>query len=75
MTTRSASRSPAVASIAVRGFHELNGKYLYADYVTGSVWALTYDPATGRAFRNEQVVPDSIAVLAFGEDERAKSTT
>ena len=48
---------------------ELTGKYLYADYVTGSVWALTYDPATGKATRNEQVIPDSIAVLAFGEDQ------
>ena len=48
---------------------ELTGKYLYADYVTGSIWALTYDPASGKATRNEQVVPDSIPVLAFGEDE------
>lgn len=48
---------------------QLNGKYLYADYVTGRVWALSYDPATGRATRNEQVVPDSIPVLAFGEDQ------
>lgn len=47
---------------------ELFGKYLYADYVTGSVWALTYDPETGKATRNESVVPDSIPVLAFGED-------
>ncbi len=47
---------------------QLSGKYLYADYVTGTVWALTYDPASGKATRNEQVVPESIPVLAFGED-------
>jgi hypothetical protein len=29
---------------------------------------LSYDPATGKATRNEQVLPDSIPVLAFGED-------
>ncbi|TWU42899.1 PQQ-dependent sugar dehydrogenase [Novipirellula artificiosorum] len=46
----------------------LSGKYLYADYVTGSIWALSYDPQTGKATRNEQVVPDSMPVLAFGQD-------
>ena len=46
----------------------LEGKYLYADYVSGSVWALSYDRASGQVTRNEQVVPDSIAVLAFGQD-------
>ena len=51
---------------------ELNGKYLYADYVTGTVWALTYDAESGRVQRNEQVVPESIAVLAFGEDQNGE---
>lgn len=48
---------------------QLSGKYLYADYVTGTVWALTYDSAAGVATKNEQVIPDSIPVLAFGEDQ------
>lgn len=30
---------------------------------------MSVDPATGKATRNEQVVADSIPVLAFGEDE------
>ncbi|MGI9472027.1 MAG: PQQ-dependent sugar dehydrogenase, partial [Rubripirellula sp.] len=51
---------------------ELTGKYLYADYVTGTVWALTYDANSGRVVRNEQVVPESIAVLAFGEDQNGE---
>jgi glucose/arabinose dehydrogenase len=46
---------------------QLSGKYLYADYVTGGVWALSVDPS-GTATRNEQVFPDSVPVLAFGED-------
>ena len=51
---------------------ELTGKYLYADYVTGTIWALSYDRASGKATRNEQVVPDSIPVLAFGEDQNGE---
>lgn len=51
---------------------QLVGKYLYADYVTGSVWALTYDQTTGKATRNDLVVPDSIPVLAFGEDQNGE---
>jgi glucose/arabinose dehydrogenase len=48
---------------------DLTGKYLYADYVTGKIWALSYDPATGKATRNDQVIPENVLVLAFGEDE------
>ncbi len=51
---------------------ELAGKYIYADYVSGSVWALTYDPATGKATRNEQVIEKGIPVLAFGEDQNGE---
>ena len=51
---------------------ELNGKYLYADYVTGTVWALTYDENSGVVKKNEQVVPDSIPILAFGEDQNGE---
>ncbi len=47
---------------------ELGGKYIYADYVTGAIWALSYDQSTGQATRNEQVIASGIPVLAFGED-------
>lgn len=47
---------------------ELAGKYIYADYVSGSVWALSYDATTGKATRNEQVIASGIPVLGFGED-------
>lgn len=47
---------------------KLAGKYLYADYVTGRIWALSYDAAAGKATRNEQVTQDNVTVLAFGED-------
>ena len=42
---------------------------MYADYVTGRIWALSYDQASGKATANEEVIPESIPVLAFGEDE------
>ncbi len=51
---------------------QLKGKYLYADYVSGSVWALTYDASTGKAVRNEQVLEKGIPVLAFGEDQNGE---
>lgn len=51
---------------------ELAGKYLYADYVTGRIWALTYDAAAGKATRNEEVIPQSVPVLAFGEDQNGE---
>jgi glucose/arabinose dehydrogenase len=47
---------------------ELTGKYVYADYVTGSIWALTYDEASGKAVRNDQVIEKGIPVMGFGED-------
>jgi glucose/arabinose dehydrogenase len=47
---------------------ELTGKYIYGDYVRGSVWALTYDEKLGKVTRNDQVLSEGIPVLAFGED-------
>ncbi len=51
---------------------ELAGKYLYADYVTGVVWALSFDPETKRATANEQVIPEGVQVLGFGEDQNGE---
>ncbi len=51
---------------------QLSGKYLYADYVSGSIWALTYDASTQQATRNEQVVAKGIPVMAFGEDQNGE---
>jgi glucose/arabinose dehydrogenase len=47
---------------------DLEGKYVYADYVSGSIWALTYDEQSGKAIKNEQVIANGIPVLAFGQD-------
>ncbi len=47
---------------------QLAGKYIYADYVSGSVWALTYDEAAGKVTANESLITSGIPVLAFGQD-------
>lgn len=51
---------------------ELTGKYIYADYVSGAIWALTYDEASNSATANEQVIAGGIPVLAFGEDQNGE---
>lgn len=47
---------------------ELDGAYLYADYVTGRVWALWYDEAKGRVVANREIKAPGRPVISFGED-------
>jgi glucose/arabinose dehydrogenase len=47
---------------------QLYGKYLYADYVSGRIWALTNQDGVKEAIRNEQLVAGGMPVMAFGED-------
>jgi hypothetical protein len=51
---------------------ELEGKYLYADYVSGGVWALTLEDGAKEAVRNEEVVAGGLPVLAFGQDAQGE---
>ena len=51
---------------------ELTGKYLYADYVSGRVWALEYDEEAGRVIRNDEIIDGGTPVLAFGEDDHGE---
>lgn len=48
---------------------ELNGGYLYADYVTGQVWALWYDAERQAVTANRTIRPSGSPVLTFGEDD------
>jgi glucose/arabinose dehydrogenase len=52
---------------------ELNGMYLYADYVTGKVYALRYDEAAGRVTANRPVPGNITPVFSFGEDEAGET--
>ena len=47
---------------------ELVGKYVYADYVSGLVWALTYDETSGTA-QNEELFDSGLRISSFGVDE------
>ena len=51
---------------------ELDGSYLYGDYVTGKIWALKYDEAKKRVVANRPIKDSSIQILSFGEDEKGE---
>ncbi|MEX2121115.1 MAG: PQQ-dependent sugar dehydrogenase [Pirellulales bacterium] len=47
----------------------LVGAYLYADYVTGKLWALWYDEGEQRVVANRPISGNIMPVMSFGEDE------
>jgi glucose/arabinose dehydrogenase len=49
---------------------ELEGHYIYADYVSGKVWALKYDEAKKRVVANRPIKHNLQPILSFGEDEK-----
>ncbi len=51
---------------------ELVGHYLYADFVSGRMWALQYNSETGKVDKNYQIWEDGLPVVAFGEDEQGE---
>lgn len=51
---------------------ELAGAYLYADYVTGRIWALKYDLKQGKVISNLAIQDGGIPVLSFGQDEQGE---
>ncbi len=51
---------------------ELDGVYLYADYVTGKIWGLKYDTDARQVEWNKSIPSQNMAVLAFGEDEQGE---
>ncbi|MBL9093216.1 MAG: PQQ-dependent sugar dehydrogenase [Planctomycetaceae bacterium] len=48
---------------------ELDGKYLYADYIRGTVWALGYDFDANKVVSNREIKGNVAPVVSFGEDE------
>jgi glucose/arabinose dehydrogenase len=48
---------------------ELEGHYLYADYVTNKLWALKYDETAKRVVANHPIPDKGVPVMSFGEDE------
>ncbi|MBL4883939.1 MAG: PQQ-dependent sugar dehydrogenase [Planctomycetaceae bacterium] len=48
---------------------ELQGKYIYADFVTGKIWALDYDVKNQKLIANHRIPSDKMPILNFGSDE------
>ncbi len=51
---------------------ELDGYYIYADYVSGKIWALFYDEANSRVVANRPIKDRNIPIFSFGEDEKGE---
>ncbi len=52
---------------------ELNGCYLYADYITGQVYALKYDPRSKTVTANSTIRGNIMPIMSFGEDEQGEA--
>lgn len=54
---------------------ELTGHYLFADYVSGKIWALKYDDARKTVTANHPIPYSGAAlpVISFGEDEAGEA--
>ena len=51
---------------------ELEGAYLYGDYVTGKIWALRYDDGKKRVVANRPIKDRTLPIYSFGEDEEGE---
>lgn len=52
---------------------DLVGKYVYADFVTGKIWALKYDQSTGKVVSNEEIPSETgTAVINISDDEQGE---
>jgi glucose/arabinose dehydrogenase len=51
---------------------ELDGCYLYGDYVSCKIWALRYDDAKGRVVANRPIKDRNKPIFSFGEDEKGE---
>jgi glucose/arabinose dehydrogenase len=52
---------------------ELEGAYIYADYISARIWALWYDAAKGRVVANREIRGPGIPIPSFGEDEQGEA--
>jgi glucose/arabinose dehydrogenase len=52
---------------------ELQGAYLYADFVSGQIWALWYDAEKKQVTANRTIVPNGLPVMSFGEDDAGEA--
>jgi glucose/arabinose dehydrogenase len=51
---------------------ELDGNYLYADYVSAKIWAMRYDDTQHKVVANRRIPDPNVPVMSFGEDEKGE---
>jgi glucose/arabinose dehydrogenase len=51
---------------------ELDGHYLYGDYVSSKLWALVYDAKLKRVVANRPIPDRGQNIMSFGEDEQGE---
>jgi glucose/arabinose dehydrogenase len=51
---------------------ELEGQYVYGDYVTSRIWALRYDEGKKRVTANRRIRDRGQPIYSFGEDEKGE---
>lgn len=51
----------------------LFGSYLYADYVSGKIWALDYDQRAKTVKGNHAIASPLLTTITFGEDEEGEA--
>jgi CubicO group peptidase (beta-lactamase class C family) len=52
---------------------QLDGCYVYADYVSGKLWALKYDEAAKKVVANYTIGGNISPIMSFGEDEQGET--
>lgn len=50
---------------------ELAGRYIYGDYLSGRIWALAYDAASG-SVENEELLKSRLRLSSFGADQEGE---
>lgn len=58
--------------LVYRGSHlpDLEGCYVYADFISGKLWALRYDAQSERVIGNYEIPAPALPVTSFGVDEQ-----
>ncbi len=49
-------------------YPQLQGYYIYGDYVTGKIWGLKYDEKTQTVTANRPIASSKLPIMSFGED-------
>jgi quinoprotein glucose dehydrogenase len=52
---------------------ELQGCYLYGDFVSGKLWGLKYDDGAKKVIANYLLKGDNLPVMTYGEDEQGEA--